>query len=188
MPRVKLFDVEDAVKKAMELFWAKGYASTSLSDLTEHLGIGKGSFYATFGSKEELFTTALDHYKKSSRDRISALLNSESDVRIGLRKFLEYNLEELLKYPEGKGCFISNTSSEHTRFNDVFKNLFVNHFQSLKEELIDYLIAGNIAKDRVGSIVDSVITFIIGMSHQTKFDRDREHYLKSIDHLVALLD
>ena len=107
MPRVKLFDEEEALKKAMELFWEKGYANTSLCDLTDHLGIGKGSFYATFGSKEALFAASLDLYKKASRDKISALLSSEPDIKIGLRKFLEFNLEELLKHPEGKGCFIS---------------------------------------------------------------------------------
>ena len=56
MPRVKTFDQKEALGKAMELFWEKGYEATSLSDLTTRLNIGKGSFYNTFGSKRQLYS------------------------------------------------------------------------------------------------------------------------------------
>ena len=44
MPRVKSFDKEEALGKALNLFWEKGYEATSLTDLTTHLGIEKGRF------------------------------------------------------------------------------------------------------------------------------------------------
>src|SRR3712207_8964185 len=47
----------------MELFWRRGYHATSLSDLTEHLGIGRASLYATFGPKHELYVRPLDRYR-----------------------------------------------------------------------------------------------------------------------------
>ena len=94
MPRVKLFSKDEALQKAMELFWEKGYASTSLSDLTTHLGIGKGSFYATFNSKQELFEEAFELYRKTQVGLLQQLLNSEPDVKVGLKKLLELNLVE----------------------------------------------------------------------------------------------
>lgn len=60
--RPRGFDVEEALDRAMRLFWRKGYLGTSLSDLTGELGISRASLYAAFGSKEELYRRALDRY------------------------------------------------------------------------------------------------------------------------------
>ena len=52
MGRPREFDTEQAVARAMQLFWRQGYEGTSLTDLTEELGITRPSLYAAFGSKE----------------------------------------------------------------------------------------------------------------------------------------
>ncbi len=60
--RPREFDVDVALDQAIELFWRQGYEGTSLADLTGAMGITKPSLYAAFGSKEELFTKAVDRY------------------------------------------------------------------------------------------------------------------------------
>lgn len=60
--RPRAFDADVALDKALALFWRKGYEGTSLSDLTEAMGINRPSLYAAFGNKEELFRKALDRY------------------------------------------------------------------------------------------------------------------------------
>ncbi len=61
--RPREFDTELALDRAMELFWRKGYEGTSLSDLTETLGITRPSLYAAFGNKEALFRSVLKRYE-----------------------------------------------------------------------------------------------------------------------------
>ncbi|WP_024516299.1 TetR/AcrR family transcriptional regulator [Bradyrhizobium sp. Tv2a-2] len=61
--RPREFDTEQALDRAMELFWQKGYEGTSLSDLTETMGITRPSLYAAFGNKEALFRTVLKRYE-----------------------------------------------------------------------------------------------------------------------------
>ena len=56
------FDVDVALEQAMRLFWLKGYLGTSVSDLTSAMGINRESFYAAFGSKNDLFCKVLDRY------------------------------------------------------------------------------------------------------------------------------
>jgi AcrR family transcriptional regulator len=62
MSRARKFDIDEAVDAALHVFWRKGYEGTSLTDLTEALGINRPSLYAAFGSKEQLFLRAVDRY------------------------------------------------------------------------------------------------------------------------------
>jgi AcrR family transcriptional regulator len=60
--RPRQFDADEALEKAMRLFWAKGYDGVSIGDLTKVMGVNRPSLYATFGNKEELFKKALARY------------------------------------------------------------------------------------------------------------------------------
>jgi AcrR family transcriptional regulator len=72
--RPREFNTQQALDRATELFWRKGYEGTSLSDLTDGLGITRPSLYAAFGNKEKLFRLALDRYEaKAGAYRTRAL-------------------------------------------------------------------------------------------------------------------
>jgi len=172
----------------MELFWEKGYASTSLSDLTTHLGIGKGSFYATFKSKQALFDAAFDLYRQSKIELLEQLLNSETEVKVGLRKLLEFNLEELLSDKKHKGCFIANTCSEFSGTNEVLRDRLVEHYGIIQLALVNYLGRGKVRPKKAESVAAIIVTFLMGMNQQAKFKRDKKSYKSSIIHLVGLLD
>jgi len=60
--RPRKFDINEALDKALVVFWQRGFEGTSLSDLTEAMGINRSSLYAAFGDKETLFRRALDRY------------------------------------------------------------------------------------------------------------------------------
>ncbi|EKE87072.1 TetR/AcrR family transcriptional regulator [Idiomarina xiamenensis] len=62
--RPREFCKEEALGKALELFWRNGYEGTSLADLTKAMGINKPSLYAAFGNKEQLFLQTIDLYEK----------------------------------------------------------------------------------------------------------------------------
>lgn len=95
--RPRAFDREAALETATRLFWRKGYAATSVSDLTDAMGIGPPSLYAAFGSKEELYAEALRHYVQryqglvwdrfeaapTAREAVSALLMDSAAALTG---------------------------------------------------------------------------------------------------------
>ncbi|WP_433276961.1 TetR/AcrR family transcriptional regulator [Pseudonocardia xinjiangensis] len=62
--RPRGFDVDEALERALRVFWEQGYEGASLSTLTGAMGISTTSMYSTFGNKEELFRKALDRYSE----------------------------------------------------------------------------------------------------------------------------
>lgn len=62
MGRPRSFDIDEALNRALYVFWRKGYEGASLTDLTEAMGINRPSLYAAFGNKEALFRKAFDRY------------------------------------------------------------------------------------------------------------------------------
>ena len=60
--RPRAFDMDQALDRALDVFWRKGYEGATLCDLTAAMGINPPSLYAAFGNKEGLFRKALDRY------------------------------------------------------------------------------------------------------------------------------
>jgi TetR/AcrR family transcriptional repressor of nem operon len=66
MARPREFDRDAALKRAMSVFWAKGYAGASTEDLLEAMSIGRQSMYAAFGDKRTLYVESLERYQQDS--------------------------------------------------------------------------------------------------------------------------
>ena len=60
--RPRQFGVEDALEKALRVFWSQGFEGATLANLTDAMSISKASLYATFGTKDQLFQKVVDHY------------------------------------------------------------------------------------------------------------------------------
>jgi len=86
MGRARAFDADEALDKAMTVFWRKGYDGASLSDLTEAMGINRPSLYAAYGNKQQLFRKALARYGEgpSSYEREALAQPTAREVAEGL--------------------------------------------------------------------------------------------------------
>ncbi|MFE7272958.1 TetR/AcrR family transcriptional regulator [Streptomyces sp. NPDC057623] len=113
MARTKEFDPEAALQAALELFWRRGYEATSMSDLVEHLGIGRASLYATFGNKHELYLKALERYARAGLPPIVRELSRPGPalpaVRSVVRRYASEAADGQLRL---SGCLVTNTATE----------------------------------------------------------------------------
>ena len=100
--RPRAFDADQALETAMRLFWTKGYEGTSLTDLTEAMGINRPSLYAAFGNKEELFRKAFERYITRRAPVIEEALNAETAR--GVAEILLLSSAYALADPVCPGC------------------------------------------------------------------------------------
>ena len=112
MARTKEFDPDAVLASALELFWARGYEATSMADLVEHLGIGKASIYATFGTKHDLYLKALDRYVGNKTPVELSDLSQPGPVLPAVRALVERYGEEALGDDAPRGCFVVNAATE----------------------------------------------------------------------------
>jgi AcrR family transcriptional regulator len=101
MGRPREFDPEIALDAAMHLFWSKGYEGTSLSDLTEAMGVSRPTLYTNFGNKEELFRRVCVRYGAAGRHLDEAC--ARPTAREAVEKFL-YDAAQNMVHPEHAGC------------------------------------------------------------------------------------
>jgi TetR/AcrR family transcriptional regulator, transcriptional repressor for nem operon len=115
MARPREFDIEDALSRAMELFWSKGYDATSLDELCAATGLSRSSFYATFGSKRKLLLRSVDRYVEQRNPRIAVLLAQPSPIREGFAALAREFIDQIVSGPGRRGCFLGNCAAELPR-------------------------------------------------------------------------
>ena len=111
--RQREFDKQIALDAAMELFWSNGYSGTSLSDLTNAMGINKPSLYAAYGNKEALCISALNQYvNKYGSPHMDELNVPNKSLRSRLTAYLK-SIARMVSDPTlPGGCFIAATTNE----------------------------------------------------------------------------
>jgi len=192
MARLREFDEEKALDAAMQLFWEKGYAATSLSDLTAKMEIQRPSLYAAFGDKEGLFEAALRRYTNLHAASIRTKLQKEQSVKEAIRIFFENMVEEEYKKESNKGCFCINTMVELAPHNEKFEVLTREHQMYLSvifQELITKGIqSGELQSDvNAKALAQTLVTSLIGLTVLMKSRPERSVVDNSVCIILSLL-
>jgi len=109
--RPKTFNETEALTAAMHYFWEHGYDNTSLDNLLKAMGIKKSSFYATFKSKEEVFSRCLALYREDSYKQLTAL-KEQVGPKQAMLMLTDITIKELEETGNVKGCLLINSGKE----------------------------------------------------------------------------
>jgi TetR/AcrR family transcriptional regulator, transcriptional repressor for nem operon len=141
MARPRTFDPHDVLLAARQIFWRKGYQSTSLDDITEATGLTKPSLYAAFGDKASLFLKVLDHYHEQLIRRSERILSEAPNARAAVEAWLT-SLLPICSGEKGRnGCLSVNTLTDGglndaaveksiANFNERLESLILNRLQA----------------------------------------------------------
>jgi len=153
MPRIKSFDENIVLEKAMNLFWRQGFLATSMQDLVTELGINRASIYDTYGDKKQLFLKSFAHYRKTSLSNLKSFLYSQHSVKEGFKKLFLSLAEEAESDKDQKGCFVVNTTTELSAHDEVIKSIIQENHKIFVNLFFDHLKTG-VERDEISSDKD----------------------------------
>ena len=102
--RPREFDADEALDRALHVFWRQGYEGASLTDLTEAMGISRPSLYAAFGNKEDLFRRALDRYSETGPGAVQREALDQPTAKAVVERMLRGAAECLTDPDNPRGC------------------------------------------------------------------------------------
>ncbi|WP_280347496.1 TetR/AcrR family transcriptional regulator [Nocardia neocaledoniensis] len=112
--RPRGFDRDLALRRAMEVFWERGYDGASMSDLTTAMGINTPSLYAAFGDKEALFRAAIELYGRTEGSHTARALREEPTAYAAIEAMLRDNIGVYTDPDLPHGCMVVLAGATYT--------------------------------------------------------------------------
>ncbi len=104
--RPRSFDERDALEKATQVFWSKGYDGVTIDDLVAGMGVGRPSLYSVFGDKRTLFLRVLREYAETKGALAAKALLSPRTLRDALAAFLRHIVTTATEKGSARGCLL----------------------------------------------------------------------------------
>ena len=104
------FDEATVLEQATRVFWVRGFSATSVDDLVQATGLGRGSLYGAFGNKTQLFIRVIDHYRAMVGELLAP--DPTQDPRRALEAIFGRIVEANVSPDTPAGCLITNTCTE----------------------------------------------------------------------------
>ncbi len=179
MARTKVFDEDEVLNKAMDLFWEKGYNGTSAQDLVDQLGISRSSLYDTYGDKYQLFKEALLQYRKRLAGRMIEMIDQSTDAEKTMKDIFQYVVSSSLQKKLSKGCFMVNSAIELAPHNSEVANIINANNEDIENAFFRLIKkgqeAGQFSKDQTArALARFVFNSISGLRVASKSTTDKK--------------
>jgi AcrR family transcriptional regulator len=178
---------ERIVMAAMELFWEKGYGSTSISDILKKAGANSGSLYHFFPAKQDVLTAVLDTYHHGIRPMLldpawEGIDDPMERIFVLLGRYRQFLIDTDYFY----GCPIGSLALEIHEPDPAVRELLVANFSAWTDAIKECLAA---VPDRLPPDIDNnalaqfVLTVMEGAVMQARTFRSLEPFDASVDQL-----
>jgi TetR/AcrR family transcriptional repressor of nem operon len=193
MARTKDFDEEQVLTRAMNLFWSRGYNTTSMEDLVSGLGISRSSLYDTYTDKHSLFIKALENYQQIGFEKMQETANHPGPAKETIKKLLEMVPDGLLAGKHKQGCFMMNAAVEVAPHDKTVNNMVRNNDQQMEDIFYQVIQKGKnngeIKNQRdAGALAKFFFNTVKGMQVTAKSNPDKSVFGDIIMLAVSTLD
>jgi len=142
MPRVKQFDIDEALDRAKDLFWERGYEATSMADLLEAMGINRGSFYDTFESKHAVMLEALRRYDDEHRRIDIDEVIAGKPAKDAIMAVFECLVDPSRARQGKRGCFLVNAALELAPHDPQVADIVKTSFKDMEKFFVKLIQMG----------------------------------------------
>lgn len=194
--RPRAFDRTSALRRALEVFWKRGYAPASVAELCAAMGIRPPSLYASFGNKASLFLEAVRFYEKTYWEAPAVRFLAEPDIFRAVESFFREAAQILLSPDTPCGCMVvlaavnisRNLSEEEREIMEAVRALRFATRDMFAERLRRAVAEGQLPADTdLSALAGALNTLLEGLSLQARDGLSPEALQAIAGHAVRLL-
>ena len=188
--RPRSFDEGDALEKAIQVFWSKGYDAVTIDDLVAGMGVGRPSLYTVFGDKRTLFLRVLKDYAEKKGSLTAEALLSPQTLRESLTLFLKHSVETATKKGSAPGCLLECVAPlvNDPEVRKFLQNSAAGAAVMVEGRFRDAIKAGEISSDfPVAARASQVLDFARSMTMRAQIGAPRKTLLKAAEEAVDLV-
>ena len=187
--RPRSFDRDAALATAMDVFWEKGFEATSISDLTEAMGINPPSLYSAFGDKEKLFLEAIEAYSRRRGD--SCPYADEPTARGAIETLLRYVAQDLTESSHPRGCLMMMAATTSANVSPGLQKVLSQKRLAARDHMRQRIKRGLEEGDvpagtDATALADFYSTILTGMSLQARDGATRKSLLATVEQAMSL--
>lgn len=192
--RPRSFDREKALLSAQELFWASGYEGVTLSDLQEAMGgITAPSFYAAFGSKEQLFRETVELFQKTEGVAPLRGLTESATARESIEAMLLAAADSCTQPGKPRGCLLVlaaiNCAQSNLGVQDYLRDLRAQRQKVIQRRLARGIAEGDLpATANVAALASFYGTLVDGIALQARDGATRKALRETVRSAMAAWD
>jgi AcrR family transcriptional regulator len=192
--RPRTFDPDTALRKALDLFWERGYEGTSLNDLAQAMGIASASIYACFGSKEELFRKVMALYGATSGEPPRLALREQPTARAAIHAMLQATADQITGSDTPHYCMLILAAPTGAAENHAVREFLADRRRDMLSTIKDRLARGVTEGDitappgSLDAIARYYTTVVQGLSIQARDGADRTELQAVITCAMAAWD
>ena len=188
--RPRSFDELDALGKAIQVFWSKGYDGVTIDDLVAGMGVGRPSLYAVFGDKRTLFLRVLKAYAERKGARASNALLSPQALRGSLASFLRYIVESATEEGSARGCLLICVAPlvDDAEVRELLQHAEAGVAAMVEHRYREAISAGEIPADfPVAARASQVIDLVRGLTVRARMGTSRKRLLRDAEEAADLV-
>lgn len=190
--RPREFNPDQAIERAMQIFWTKGYQGTSLPDLMGATKLSRGSLYAAFGDKHGLFLLALDRYIVQALERLDEELASGRNALEGLKACMDGYVTRTDGADGQRGCLVVATAMELATWDPETSQRIAHFFGAMEARLKKALARaqeeGNLAKSvNPAATAHMLVCFLEGLRVVRKVEVKPQRARAAVQMLISSL-
>ena len=188
--RPRSFDEKEALKKATQVFWSKGYDGVTIDDLVAGMGVGRPSLYAVFGGKRTIFLRVLKDYAEKKGALAAKALLSPQTLRDSLARFLRYAVESATEKGSARGCLMICVAPlvNDAEVRQFLQNAAAGGAALVEGRFRDAISAGEIPSDFPAAVrARQLIDFARALTMRAQIGAPRKTLLKDAEEAADLV-
>ena len=189
MARPRKFAESDVVAAARDEFWSRGYAATSVDDLTSVTGLGKGSLYGAFGDKHGLFMRALDDYIGIALDGVRTQLRDPAySAYDRLTRHIRAQARAVAADKARRGCMMAKSAAELSATDETVERAYATWMTELADCIKEAQRDGAIdKKQNPRALATTLLAFMRGQEALHKAGVKPAQLKASAEQMISLI-